>query len=88
MFPEGTPDDVHFEKAIELGRVYVCNDQPAVSIAHRWLREGRSFRGMVTWPQAHYRRMSDGEIVQDFEGFAREDEPFKPYPIRRIKPRR
>jgi len=88
MFPEGTLDDVHFERAAELERVHVCNDQSAVSIAHCWLREGRSFKGMVTWPQAHYQRMSDGEIVQDFGGFAREDEPFRPYPIRRIKPRR
>lgn len=57
----------------------------SVKTAHRWLREGRAFPGVVTWPSRHYARMSIGEIVEKIEALAAEDDPFA-YPIRYIRP--
>ncbi len=86
IYPEGTPDDTHFEYAVQQGLVLVTNDEPLHSIAHRWLREGRPCPGMIAWSQDHYQRMSVGEIVADIEAIAAEDDPFGNYPIRYIKP--
>jgi hypothetical protein len=58
--PEDTPDPKHFEKALELGRVLVTNDQPLVDNASQWIEKGRPFKGLITWPRAHYRRMTMG----------------------------
>ncbi len=86
-FPENTLDPEHFEKAAELGRVLVTNDQPLVDIAHQWLKEGRLFKGMITWPQEHYARMSFGDILRKFDELADKEEPFHPdYPIVRFHP--
>lgn len=79
--PEGTVDEVHFERAAELGRVLVTNDQPLRAIAVRWLREGRAFHGVVTWRQKDYGKLSIGDILRDFETLAELDEPFDNYPI-------
>ena len=85
--PEDALDPEHFKKAAELGRVLVTNDQPFVDTAHQWLEKGRRFIGMVTWPRAHYKRMTIGDLVGKFEELAAKDEPFDPdYPIARIKP--
>ncbi len=84
-FPEGTDDDVHFEYAAKDNRVFVTNDQPLKAIAYRWLREDRHFKGVVTWPQEHYKKMTVGYIVSEFERLAEEDEPFC-YPIRHLYP--
>jgi predicted nuclease of predicted toxin-antitoxin system len=46
-FREDALDPEHFEKAAELGRVLVTNDQPFVDTAHQWLEKGRRFKGMV-----------------------------------------
>ena len=80
-FPEGTLDDVLFERAAELDRVLVTNDQPLRAIANQWLRDGRVFPGVVTWRQKDYGRMSIGDILRDFETMARLDDPFGNYPI-------
>lgn len=86
-FPENTPDPEHFEKAAELGRALVTNDQPLVEIAHQWVIEGRRFTGMVTWPHRHYARMTFGDILRKFDELADLDEPFHPdYPIVRFHP--
>ena len=87
VFPEGTDDDIHFEHAAKEGRVVVTNDEPMKAIAHRWLEEGRSFPGLVEWPQRLHERMRIGWFVENFEALAREDQPFDPdYPIVHIKP--
>ena len=80
-FPEGTSDDVHFERAAELDRVLVTNDQPLRAIAYEWLREGRAFRGVITWRQRDYEKRSIGDILRDFEKFAQKEDPFGNYPI-------
>jgi hypothetical protein len=86
-FPKNTVDPKHFEKAAELGRVLVTNDQPLVDIAHQWLEAGRRFKGLITWPQDHYDRMSIGDLLRKFEELAAQDQPFHPdYPIVRFKP--
>lgn len=85
--PKKTLDPKHFEKAAELGRVLVTNDQPLVDIAHQWLIKGLRFKGMITWPQARYERMTIGDLLRKFEELAETDEPFDPgYPIVRFKP--
>ena len=49
------------------------------------MREGRGFRGLVCWPQKHYRAMTDGELAQAFEEIAAKPSAFA-YPIEYIKP--
>ena len=85
--PEDALDPEHFEKAAELGRVLVTNDQRMVDIAHQWLEEDRRFAGMITWPRAHYNRMTIGELLRKFEKLAEKDEPFDPdYPVSHFTP--
>ena len=81
VFPEGTKDAPHLERAAELNRVFVTNDQPLRAIAYRWLRERRAFRDMITWRQLDYHRMSIGDILRDFEKIAQREHPFGNYPI-------
>lgn len=82
-FPEGTADDVHFEHAAKEGRVLVTNDQRIEAIANRWLTEGRSFRGLIIWPQRHYKVMTVSVFLEQVEALA---EPF-PHPVIHLKPR-
>lgn len=85
--PKNAPDPEHSEKAAELGRALVTNDQPLVDIAYQWLKQSRRFKGMVTWPRAHYQRMTIGDLVRKFEELAAQDQPFDPdYPIVRFHP--
>jgi hypothetical protein len=54
---------VHFERAARDGRVLVSNDPDMEAIANRWLADGRPFRGLILWPQQHYKRMGYGALV-------------------------
>ena len=56
------------------------------TIAIRWLREARCFRGMVAWPVETYEHRSIGDVVEDFEAVAKEEDPFA-YPVRHLKVR-
>lgn len=87
-FPEGTLDLTHFERAVALGRVLVTNDEDQEVAADRWHREGRRFPGLIAWRQKVYSQMTYGEILEQFEELARQDQPFAGYPIVRIKPGR
>lgn len=85
VFPEGTADEVHFEHAAEQGWVLVTNDDDHIVIAHKWLTEGKSFTGLIEWPQQKYNRMTIGEIVKKFEELAENDPPFdSDFPIIRF----
>ena len=84
VFVEGTDDEVLFAYAAEHGRVFVSSDELAQQIPKRWLREGRSFRGMVCWPQKHHQRMTDGGFIAALEDLAGDPLAFA-YPIRYIK---
>lgn len=55
-------------------------------IAREWLDEGRPFR-MVYWWLEQYRKMTDGDMVEAFEGIEARPDAFA-YPIEYIKPKR
>jgi len=83
VYPEATDDHVHFEWAARERRVFVAHDLHQNQAAQEWLRQGRPFRGFVTWPQLRHRKWSDGDMVEAFEKIAGEDDPFQSaYPIR------
>jgi predicted nuclease of predicted toxin-antitoxin system len=44
LYPPGTADVVHFERAARENRVLISNDQ---DMANRWLADGRPFRGLI-----------------------------------------
>ena len=89
VHPEKTADPIHFKEAADRGRVLVGYDVHQLRLAHKWLAEGRPFRGFITWPQTHHQEWSDGEIVQAFEDLTAEEDPFPAaYPIRYLKPKR
>jgi predicted nuclease of predicted toxin-antitoxin system len=82
-YPAGTADEVHFERAAREKRVLISNDRDMEVIANRWLAHGRSFRGLILWPQEHYKRMGYAELVAEIEALS---EPF-PHPVMHLKPR-
>lgn len=86
LYPQGEDDLVHFERAAKEGRVLVAVDEDQERIAHRWLREGRPFRGLVTWEKDHERHMSVGDFLRAFEDLSRKSDAFA-YPIQYIKPK-
>jgi hypothetical protein len=85
VLPSNADDEVLFGYAAEHDRVLVTNDRPLEAIAIRWMREGRDFRGLVCWPQKHYRTMTDGQLAQAFDRIAVKPNAFA-YPIEYIKP--
>jgi predicted nuclease of predicted toxin-antitoxin system len=85
MFGEMTDDEALFAYAAAEERVFVTEDRAVKAIAERWLREGRRFRGLIILPQ---QSMSAGEIAQALDELATEDDPFSPYPIVYIRPKR
>ena len=86
LHPEGTDDLVHFEHALREGRVLVAPDEDQEDIALRWLVEGRSFPGLVTWEREHEGRMTVGDFLRQLEALAEQDEPLR-YPLVYLKPR-
>ena len=82
LYPQGTSDAVHFERAAKENRVLVSNDQDMEVTANRWLAEGRPFRGLILCPQEHYKRKGYGELVANIEALS---EPF-PHPVIHLKP--
>jgi len=85
LFPEGAKDSILFEYAAKNSRVFVTSDEAIQGTGESWLRLGRSFAGLIFWPQKHLRRMSDGDIIGKIEKLAEKDNPFA-YPIIHIKP--
>ena len=83
LYPEGTKDEVHFARAAQERRVLVTNDRGMEAIANAWLKDGRPFRGLILWPQDHYRRMTYAELADQIESLT---EPF-PHSVVHIKPR-
>ena len=45
-FPEGTLDEVLFEHAAKVNRVFVTNDEKIRAIGEQWFSEGRAFQGL------------------------------------------
>ena len=86
VLPGDTVDDVLFEYAVEKKRIFVTNDKLIHRIATRWMKEQRPFHGMVYWRKVQQERMTRGDMIESFEAFAREEDPFN-YPIRYITPK-
>jgi hypothetical protein len=86
-YPEGTDDDIHFERAATEGRVLVSNDMDMKNLAEKWFEERRHFTGLIWWPKEHHRHMRVGDFLAAFEELAEKDDPFQAYPIVHIKPK-
>ena len=86
--PEGAEEPPHFERAVALGRVFVANDEGQEIRANKWYRQGRAFPRLITWRQKDYSKMTYGEIVEVFEELGLQENPFSPYHIVRINPKR
>ena len=84
LYPPGTADAVHFDRAARENRVLISNDQDMEVIANRWLADGRLFRGLILWPQEHYKRMGYAELMTRIEALS---EPF-PHPVIHLRPSR
>ena len=67
-FPERTVDPVHFERAVELGRVLVTNDEGQRQRARAWYQDGRAFSGVIWWPQVDYVGKTPGDFLKDVRG--------------------
>lgn len=87
-YPEGTDDDVHFERAAAEGRVLISNDVDMKNLAEKWFEERRRFAGLVWWPKEHHRSMRVGDFLIAFEELAAKDDPFQSYPIVHVTPKR
>lgn len=60
VFPEGTSDESHFERAIGDRRVLLTQDSDFLALSARILAEGRHYPGVVYWPQGVY---SIGQVI-------------------------
>lgn len=87
-FAEGTDDAAHFAHAATTGRVVVSNDLDMKLIAETWYTEGRAYAGLVWWSRRHYATNRPGDFVRAFDELAEVPEPFSPYPIIHLHPRR
>ena|SRR5258708_38243595 len=61
-------DDVLLERATELGRVLVSQDEDLLREGARWLSEGKDFYGII---YAHQLRITIGQMVDELEIIAR-----------------
>lgn len=84
LYPQGTADAIHFARAAQESRVLVSNDKGMEIIANRWLAQGHPFRGLILWPQEHYKRIGYGTLVAKIEALF---EPF-PHAVIHLKPDR
>ena len=83
----GTDDDILLRKAVELKRILLTRDVDLEVLAHRWMREWRSFPGVIIWRQERRQEKSTlGEVVQAIEDLSNQDDPFA-YPIIYLRPR-
>jgi hypothetical protein len=57
-------DDRLLQRATELGRVLVSQDEDLLREGARWLREQKDFSGII---YAHQLRVTIGQMVQDLE---------------------
>lgn len=86
VFGEKNVDAELLAWAAANGRALATCDKKIHVIARAWLDEDRPFR-MVYWWLEQYRRMTDGDMVEAFEGIATKRNAFA-YPIEYIKPKR
>jgi hypothetical protein len=65
-------DDPLLDRATSLGRVFFSQDEDLLAIAHRRLKTGEEFAGVV---YAHQLAVSIGQAVRDLELIAKTLEP-------------
>jgi hypothetical protein len=75
VFGEHSADEPLLIWAVEHGRALVTTDADCLAIAHRWLREMRSFQ-MIFWPQQAYQHVRVGSFLKAFEDLALKDDFF------------
>ena len=75
LYPEGTDDHVHFERAVREGRVLVGPDEDQELIALSWVEEGRAFPGPLALGRNDppMLRKSDPGLEQGISGRAGEE---------------
>lgn len=83
---KSTDDRTVFAHAAERGWIWLSRDEAAVVHPAIWQREGRPFKGMLVWSQRYHHLMSIGDVVDQIDALAQEDDPFASG-VRFIKPR-
>ena len=66
IFPEGTSDDTHFERAIRDRRVLLSQDADFLALSARILADGGHHLGVVYWPQGVY---TIGQVVRKLKQY-------------------
>ena len=66
VFPEGTSDDTHFERAIRERRVLLTQDTDFLALSSAILSQGRHHPGVVYWPQGVY---TIGRVVRQLNQY-------------------
>lgn len=74
-FGQRSVDNLIFAYAVEHGRVLVTTDTDCLSIAKRWLEEGRSFR-LVYWHQGRHQRVPPAQLVRALEMLSAKGDAF------------
>lgn len=69
---DSTDDELILQRATSLDRVVYTYDNDFHQIAHRWLRQGRDFSGVI---HAKWRQMSEGQEIREVELVANILEP-------------
>jgi len=89
LYPEGTPDPVHFDHAAREGRVMIVHDIDQVICANERLDKQLPCPPLVVWAQKSYTKATVGAFVAAIEELASREQPFNPdYPIVYITVRR
>lgn len=68
---ERTSDAVLLERATAFCRVFVSNDSDLLAITHSWLDEGRSFAGLLWFPQ---QGLSIKQVITELQTIAEASE--------------
>lgn len=66
IFPAGTSDVTHFERALGEGRVVLTQDADFLALSARILADGGHHSGVVYWPQGTY---TIGQVVRKLKQY-------------------
>ena len=72
VFPLGTQDQIHFEKAVAEGRVLLTQDSDFLALSARFLAQGNHHPGLVYWPQNLY---TIGQVVRRLTAYLKTTSP-------------
>ena len=87
LFGQENDDAELFAHAAKEGRVLLTCDEGIQSIAHGWLRQGRTDFRMIYCTMQHQQEMTIGGPTEAVEGILRKPDAFA-YPIEYVKPSR